>query len=391
MKKIYLCGHTGSENRGCEAIVRGTLEVLHACDVTDVTLVTQNRAQDIKVGLNKAVRLIDFPQKTAVEKVFSRIARLLHNGTWGAKQGYKKILKTADKDILLFNIGGDTYCYGTPYFSYALNELAKERNIPVVFWGCSVEERVIKDEEMLADVNRYTKIAVRETLSESILKQALKDGEKLHKVCDPAFHLPVEEVELPIGFKSGDTLGLNLSPMVFTDVENEEDIMYHNVYKLIDYVLEHTKTHVCLIPHVYNIEKHTQDIRVLSRVYNRYKDNARVSIVDKELSCTQLKYIISKCRYFIGARTHSTIAAYSTAVPCLALSYSIKSRGIARDLFDEEEGYAIPYKDIKEDCVLKDAFVNVLQEKEEQIRDKYQVVLPSYKQTVVDETKRIVQ
>ena len=50
-------------------------------------------------------------------------------------------------------------------------------------------------------------------------------------------------------------------------------------------------------------------------------------------NCRQQKYIISQCAYFIGASTPSTIAAYSTGVPTLVVGYSVKAKGIAKDLF----------------------------------------------------------
>ena len=53
--------------------------------------------------------------------------------------------------------------------------------------------------------------------------------------------------------------------------------------------------------------------------------------------------MISQCRFFIGSRTHSVIAAYSSGVPTLALGYSIKSKGIAQDIFGEYETYAVSY------------------------------------------------
>ena len=56
--------------------------------------------------------------------------------------------------------------------------------------------------------------------------------------------------------------------------------------------------------------------------------------------------IISKCRFFVVARTHATIAAYSTGVPTIVISYSVKSRGIARDLFGDEKGYAVSWKSL---------------------------------------------
>jgi len=40
---------------------------------------------------------------------------------------------------------------------------------------------------------------------------------------------------------------------------------------------------------------------------------------------------------FAGARTHSTIAALSSGVPTLSFAYSIKARGINRDLFGHTE------------------------------------------------------
>lgn len=45
---------------------------------------------------------------------------------------------------------------------------------------------------------------------------------------------------------------------------------------------------------------------------------------------------------FIGARTHATIAAYSSLVPTLVVGYSVKARGIARDLFGTEKNYVLP-------------------------------------------------
>ncbi len=47
-------------------------------------------------------------------------------------------------------------------------------------------------------------------------------------------------------------------------------------------------------------------------------------------------------------RTHATIAAYSTGVPTLVVGYSVKARGIARDLFGTEDGYVLPVQQLKE-------------------------------------------
>ena len=61
----------------------------------------------------------------------------------------------------------------------------------------------------------------------------------------------------------------------------------------------------------------------------------------------RLKGIISQCRFFVGARTHSTIAAYSCCVPTLVVGYSVKAKGIARDLFGSETNYVLPVQAIE--------------------------------------------
>jgi len=47
--------------------------------------------------------------------------------------------------------------------------------------------------------------------------------------------------------------------------------------------------------------------------------------------------VLSHCSLFAGTRMHSTIAALSSGVPTLNLAYSIKARGVSRDVFDHEE------------------------------------------------------
>ena len=391
MKKIYLCGHTGSINRGCEAIVRSTTEILKKCGVKDISAFTFNINDDISLGVDKELSLISYPKKPLLLKACSFVENIIFkNKKWSNRPLYYKLLKENKLNFITLNIGGDTYCYGTPNISYSLNDIAFKRGFPNIFWGCSIDDTALKDPIMQRDINKYKYIIVRETLSQKILNKIVNDSTKIHLACDPAFNLSINETELPIGFIENNTVGINLSPLVFKDCENLNDIMYKNVVDLINYIIDNTGMNICLIPHVYNVQKNEQDYFVLSKIYDKYKETKRVSIVDRELSCTQLKYIISKCRFFIGARTHATIAAYSTGVPAIALSYSIKSRGIAKDLFGIEKGYVIRWQDIKEENVLKDAFINTLLNNEKNIRERYDRILPEYKNSILEVTKEVL-
>lgn len=391
MKKIYLCGHTGSMNRGCEAIIRGTAEVLKSIGIDNIEVLTFDEKYDKILGLDKEVHLIPYPQKNLTVKVVGKILRdVFKNGTWGQKYYYKPLFKDISSDDILFNVGGDTYCYDTPYLSMALNELAQKNRIKNIFWGCSVEEYAFSNSKIRNDINKYSYIVSRESLSYDTLEKCIGNTEKVFLTCDPAFHLPIKSVKLPDNFAKTNTLGINLSGFVFKDENDINDIMYKNIFSLLDFIIGTTDMNICLIPHVYSKAGKDHDYIVLNKVFQKYKHSERISMVDTELSCTELKFIISRCRFFIGARTHATIAAYSTGVPTIALSYSVKSLGIAQDLFGKQDGYVIRHKNITDENELKDAFINTLLNNENAIRARYKKILPEYKQSIIDVTRKII-
>ena len=83
-------------------------------------------------------------------------------------------------------------------------------------------------------------------------------------------------------------------------------------------------------------------------------------------------------RFFIGARTHATIAAYSSYVPTMVLGYSIKSRGIAKDLFGKEK-LVLGINDISNTEKLIKGFDELLRD-EEDIRELLKKRIPEIKE-----------
>ena len=122
---------------------------------------------------------------------------------------------------------------------------------------------------------------------------------------------------------------------------------------------------------------------VLPEYYKEYEKTGRV-VFFEDHNCMELKGIISKCRFFVGARTHSTIAAYSMGLPTLVVGYSVKARGIARDLFGSEEGYVLPVQKLTRDKLIS-AFKNIMI-KEKEIQKKLKK--DNYKQQIYTELKR---
>ena len=101
------------------------------------------------------------------------------------------------------------------------------------------------------------------------------------------------------------------------------------------------------------------DRKPLMQLYKEYEKTGRV-ILFEDHNCVELKGIISKCRFFVGARTHSTIAAYSMGIPTLVVGYSVKARGIARDLFSTEKNYVLPVQELWREESLLEAFKLIL-------------------------------
>lgn len=79
-------------------------------------------------------------------------------------------------------------------------------------------------------------------------------------------------------------------------------------------------------------------------------------MLDGTMNACEVKGYISRLKLLITARTHASIAAYSTCVPTLVIGYSIKARGIARDLFGNEASHLIPAQELDSSVQLIEAY-----------------------------------
>lgn len=372
MGKIIFLGHTGSVNRGCEAIVRSTSEIFKRNGVTDITVFTDNLTDDRSVGLDSVCT--ELPITNIKFKYIKKgIAKILFRsfGIYMPKEyiHYGNRIKQIKKGDVVFIIGGDTYCYSRPVDYYAANRIAKKRGAKTVLWGCSLEEHLLT-KEMIKDLNRYDYICPREEITQKTLENCGISKDKIIKISDPAFNLTPKKAYLPDIMQSGKTVGINISPIVKKNPE-----AYNSVLALIEYIIKNTSYNIVLIPHVYH--KGTVDLSVLTDIYEKFENTNRVGIVNEELSCSELKDIISNCSLFIGARTHSTIAAYSSAIPTLVLGYSVKSRGIATDLFGTTENFVLMIDDLEKSEKLISAF-SYINENRDTIANNLKSTIPDY-------------
>ena len=377
--RVFLCGDTGIRNRGCEAIIRSTCKILNYSN-GEIYLVTDAIEQDISMIRELGINVIGYnTYPTPIHRaIFGATRRVLKKSLAGISLRQKPLFSRIEKGDVCLNIGGDTYCYDRPVMSIGLNRFTSKKGVDNILWCCSIEKTKINS-EIFEDLLRYKYILAREQITYKTLLDADIPEEKVIKCCDPAFFMDSKETVLPDGFIESNTVGINISECVVT--ENNE-IAYKNVINLIRYILNETDMSICLIPHVYNIAHNTNDIKILQQIYNEIS-STRVSIIDRELNCEELKYIISKCRFFVGARTHATIAAYSTGVPTLVIGYSVKSKGIACDLFGDYKGYVLPYDELSEKNELVGAFKNIVS-KEEEIAEHLMSFIPKYREQLTE-------
>lgn len=380
--RIIMYPHGGSGNRGCEAIVRSTIKVLQP---EEAVLFSACKSDDYEVGLEKLCNVLDEKRKINQRKLSYLIAyfnyHFLQKKDSFDLLTFKNIFDLCNNKTIALSIGGDNYCYGEANYIYLINRRIRSKRTKTVLWGCSVDKDQLT-ENMIDDLQKYDLIVARESLTYEAMKKINKNT-VLYP--DPAFQLNVKNNPLPKGFVEGNTVGLNISPMIINN-ENVKGMAIKNYEKLIEYILDNTTMQIALIPHV--IWNSNDDRKPIEYLYKKFGDTGRVINVPAE-SAEIMKGYISKCRFFIGARTHSTIAAYSTFVPTIVVGYSIKARGIALDLFGTDENYVIPVQSLDDENQLKKGF-SFLLENEENIRKNLQNKIPSYSNRLF-ELKEVIE
>jgi len=176
-------------------------------------------------------------------------------------------------------------------------------------------------------------------------------------------------------------LGLNVSPLIEKVYarSGRSGSVASETAAFIQWVLDHTELSVLLVPHVAPLAggaNNNDEIyldAVLKQVLNS-KD--RVRIVSTGMNACQLKDVIARCSLFIGARTHATIAALSSAVPTVSIAYSIKARGLNRDLFGHEN-YVLPTHEVS--ALTLQQHLSTLMKEQEAIRTTLAQKLPEWK------------
>ena len=351
MKRFYLTGHRSFGNRGCEAIVRSTADLLKSrFGEVELIVPSENIALDSAQWPDAEASGVTFvPVYTPIAFRFwiqaQRLpVRALKKTPWPFPMpSYVKDLVSSADCVL--SIGGDMYTYEgrLPSWIMAHDQLAMNLGKPVVLWGATVgtfEQEPLFAPSLYAHLQRMSLIAVRESISANLLTQTFGLSNVI-RMPDTAFSLQPEPVAIDRFWPRHDSngvLGLNVSPLIARLSASGRKIQ-RATERFIRLVTSEFNLSVLLVPHVTPLDGSTKnsDTHFMRAILECLPDiGDRVSIMDSSLNAAQTKYVIGKCRYFIGARTHATIASLSNAVPTVSLAYSTKARGINRDFLGNE-------------------------------------------------------
>ena len=371
MENLILYGNGPAENHGCEALTRTIQGVLSH----PVTCLCKNPGTETKYISEKDISFVAerMPSSKDPESIIAAILKRTHIDNHALMRFRTKEIKNLlGKGDVAVSAGGDNYCYGTFYKLLAqYNAFFRKKGLYTVLFGCSVEPDLMEIPEVLEDLKSYSLILARESITYEALVSA--GAKNAFLVPDSAFTLPKVEKELPEGFTEGEMVGINVSPLI-TEKETVPGMTMKNYRALIRYIIENTTLGVALIPHV--VVRGSDDRTVLRSLYADFQGTGRVIMIE-DANCMELKGYIAKCKLFVGARTHATIAAYSSFVPTLVVGYSVKARGIAKDLFGTDEGYVLPVQSLENETDLTTAFCKIL-EKEAEIRAHLTSFIPGY-------------
>lgn len=404
-RTFFFAGHETLSNRGCEALLRGITTILRQRDPAATFLVPSfdpgrdrrhwPQSEAAGVVFVPAYRLPRYARLWARAEARMPTLRKLWLPTPGLPPVAAQAASAANAGIMT---GGDVLSldYGVPSLVRYLGQAADfaRRGRDMHLWAASVgpfpgapdlEQAVVRS------LRGYASLSVRESATQEYLH-----GLGLTNVvlaADPAFVMTPEPWadgdSLPAARGDG-MLGFNISPLIrklLSRTAAGAAPMEEAVIAFWKRVLEKTEFSIVLVPHVDSRDGGTEnsDHAYMSGLLARADlPRERVVLASRQMNAAQVKHLIAQCRFFIGARTHATIAAWSTGVPTLSLGYSVKARGLNRDLFGDER-FLLDTKKITLDALVTG--LSILQEHERATRALLADRIPKWRErasTVAD-------
>jgi polysaccharide pyruvyl transferase WcaK-like protein len=229
-------------------------------------------------------------------------------------------------------------------------------------------------------------VMTRDRQSFDYVREIAPLQKKVKEYIDVAFFLPYKKKKFN---KNKIHVGLNISALLWHGgyTRNNQFGLKLNypslIRQVIDYFLSLKNVQLHLIPHVVGGEREIENDYAVSYDLCEEYDNINITLSPLFFDPVSAKSYIAGMDFFIGARMHATIAAFSSGVPVVPMAYSRKFNG----LFIETLDY--PYLvDLKVDQIENDVITKIKNVFEH--RDILREKIKQQNETVVEEKKKLL-
>lgn len=328
-------------NYGCEAILRGTVEIFSRTDGGNNRYYFPEHLVEYSTK-----RLSDIENITIIPHSLFRMR--IRSVLTKLGLPYHKVLRFSPAELnsadCVLSMGGDVYTLGggdVPWDSIGIGEHCYRKNIPYILWGATIgpfDGRPDRLPKITEHLKKATLLLARDTSTIEYLKSiSIEDNVK--RVGDPAFLMKAQAFDCERFLPKENqcpVLGLNLSPLVRRYYPDKAEFV-EQIIKTCETVIKRFHISIVLVPHVFApfVFEQYDDLAFLFEVHKgiNHKVKGHVGIVSEDIGAAQMKYLISQVDYYAGARMHSVIAGLSMNVPSIFLAYSMKAGGLSKDLF----------------------------------------------------------
>ena len=359
--KILITGHHNFHNKGCEALIYTTIELLrNVFPGAHFTAVSLDPTYDNEHFNNGSVH--SSVHCNFIKYGFQINEFTMRNRLWFFLNYYTgvntdRILRTSPVlyeavkscDLMVVS-GGDILAdYGEAGIKHAFFPVAVAIALkkPVYVFAQSFSR--YQSNELLnfarSYLNRVSLITVRERHSFAYLKEiGIKSS--FHLTSDPAFLLRpcsnerlqeilqkerLVDIQKPL-------IGISVSKTATKWSETDHQKFLGIIADVCDRLIDKYNVHIVFISHVTDTHPENDDKLVADAVRIMMRNLKSATVIKNEYTCSELKALIGACDLFIGARTHATIASTSQGVPTIALAYSTKAFGIMEDIVPGSKG-----------------------------------------------------
>ena len=374
---ILITNMTGFRNKGCEALTKViTSRIKDRLPQTNFSVFSNDPDYD-KLWMPNKCSFYKTPllfPKRSLRRWYYLIKRFL-----GKKDSSKTLFQHFKWAQVIISTGGDIFSSeysGLMRHLYPI-KVAMREGKPVVLLGHSIGPFKTADERraFIQTMQHVPLITVRESLSLQYVRDMGLKNTQVELTADPAFSLPAVDKGYTDKLWKIYHLPYN-QPIVAIapsqGMASYAKVSYENHFESLKKLIAHLvdlNYHVLLIPHVRENCVGSDDRVICNRLYRELGFPESVTAISLDHSAEEIKGIIGRCDFMIAERMHAAIAALSQAIPTLVIGYSIKARGIMKDIFGTEKmkNYLIPIREVNAEK-LKERFKQ-LQSQQDQTKE----------------------